>query len=376
MIAVLAGISVTQRSGQPLVDRSEDDGSEVASSSDRSSANSIINAQDPSLESESESALTFFHGHAVRRALLDLVAQTHPKCAVKTDVPKPECEVSSLEPVVARTVHAFTNSHTIFKNALGKVNISATGRKHVLSGASHITDRRLHALARNVTNAMNCSGGGDGISDQERVEILQREEQWCDMEDLRGKLFPAIPSLGKDTRQAQQFRRVAIRNACHSIQFSRAPAPDMSEHFKMDYPTTGQAEPWEPFNDWTLQGGRRLPGSSLDIAPFAPGNPPLPQKAPTNGKPPPDDLAGDICAALVLPFSHIVMASLHHDGKLTLPYWTKLTMTIEGFFGAIAVEDAATAGITYLVDMIYIWQPRGYHYDTPDKYPAGFLKNQ
>lgn len=231
-----------------------------------------------------------------------------------------------------------------------------------MSGTPHLADPQLPTIAHEAVRTLEEAGTSTPDVAMRRLteKLKHRSSQ---MAQLRTKLFPKAPDVDPSTA-SQAMQTILFAHGLH-IQREADKRSAWNVEFDMAMP-----------EGRSLTEALRSMPSGRELAPalFAPGVAPLAEAAPAGGPPPPDDLAGDICAAVGLPLTHLVMASLHHEGKLTLPYWAKVV---------ISVEDALTLGgtgtflpvIGFIVDMVLMWSPRGYVYPEGalDRYPQGFL---
>lgn len=283
--------------------------------------------------------------------------QANPTCRLNSELSI--CNATFMKPLLVK--HANQRQNTmpeILLEFLSKLDISPETQEVVKAAIGNLADPFVQTLAQQLASEMPHV---EGTTAEEAMQKLTNKlsSSGSQMQQYREKLFPNMPSLS-DTEGGKVFQTALTSNGVRLEQ--KGTDNSWKAEFEIGMPRT-----------WNLTRSLMdMPSAhDLEAALFAPGSVPLKVGAPKNGPPPPDDLAGDIVAACFIPLSHLIMCALHHEGKVTLPYWAKIVIT---------VEDVLTMGATTLlgpigliIDLVFCWTPRGYHYGPAKAYPAGFV---
>lgn len=311
-----------------------------------------------------QSSLRFLASEELMAVVAKHSVNSNPACRSNSSQDLPAvCDATALTPFLVK--HMSKHVHgmpRVLSERMASLEVNSESQEAVMSGTPHLADPQLPALAQEAVNALQeVDRSGKAVVMRRLTEKLKPHSS--QLTHLRAKLFPNA----RDADPSDAGRNLQTVLSAHGLHVQKE---------------ADKRSAWNVEFDMAMPRGRSLTSalrsmpSGRELAPalFAPGVAPLAAPAPIGGPPPPDDLAGDICAALWLPLTHLVMASLHHEGKLTLPYWTKVIIT---------VEDALTLGsvgtflpvIGFIIDMVFIWSPRGYVYPegAEGKYPQGFL---
>lgn len=309
-----------------------------------------------------QSAARFLASEELMAVVAKHSISSNPHCqsGSSRDLP-PVCDAAALTPLLVAHMSKHVNGMPrILSEKLASLEMDGDSQEAVIGGTHHLADPELPALARAAVSGLQAANrSAPGMALRRLNEALKPHSS--KMAQLRAKLFPNM--RGVDPSVAHQTVQTVLTAHGLHVQKETEKPGGWNVDFHMTMPT-GRG---------SLTSALQSLPSGRELAPalFAPGTAPLPQSAPIGGPPPPDDLAGDVCAALMLPLTHLVMACLHHDGKLTLPFWAKVTIT---------VEDALFLGVNsflpligLIIDMVFIWTPRGYVLTPGGAYPKDFL---
>uniref|UniRef100_A0A7S0A0G1 Uncharacterized protein n=1 Tax=Pyrodinium bahamense TaxID=73915 RepID=A0A7S0A0G1_9DINO len=261
-----------------------------------------------------QSALRFLASEELMAVVAKHSVKHNPACQSSSLQNVPAiCNATALTPFLVKHMSKRVQAMpSIVSEMMASVEIDGKTQEAVLYGTPHIADPQLPTIAEETVSTLEEAGrSAPEVAMRRLTEKLRpRSSQ---LTQLRAKLFPNAPELDPSvTRQTWQTI--------------------LSAHGLHIHQEAGMRNPWHLQFDMTLPEGRNLTSalrsmpSGRELAPalFAPGVAPLATGAPVGGPPPPDDLAGDICAAIGLPLSHIVMASLHRAGSSRCPSGQRL----------------------------------------------------
>jgi len=309
-----------------------------------------------------QSAARFLASEELMAVVAKHSISSNPHCQSNGSRDLPSvCDATALTPLLVAHMSKHVNGlPRILSEKLASLEMDSNSQEAVMAGTHHLADPELPALARAAVGALQeANRSASGVAVRRLNDALKPHSS--KMTQLRAKLFPNMHTVDPSVAH-QTVQTVLTAHGLHVRKETEKPG-GWNVDFHMTMPT-GRG---------SLKSALQSMPSGRELAPalFAPGTAPLKESAPIGGPPPPDDLAGDVCAALMLPLTHLVMACLHHDGKLTLPFWAKVTIT---------VEDALFLGVNsflpligLIIDMVFIWTPRGYVVTPGAEYPKDFL---
>mmetsp|Transcript_146334 Transcript_146334/g.266843 ORF Transcript_146334/g.266843 Transcript_146334/m.266843 type:complete len:452 (+) Transcript_146334:59-1414(+) len=286
--------------------------------------------------------------------LMTVVAQQSVKSnpACKENPLYQVCNASHLVPLLAShmTKHLQKIPKDI-RDRLHDVHIGGDLQEAVKSAVPHLADPLVPKIANDLLPALK---GVNDTTTEAAASRLSRtlKNRSSAMQELRAKLFPRTPPL-TNLSAAEDMLHAALTSHGFHLQHSG----NWNMNFEMSMPRRRGIN--------LARELKESPDLFADLLPF--------EKAPKGGPPPPDNLAADIVAVLAIPLSHIVVCSLHRTGRLTLPYWTKIVITVEDLLTLGASDILPIIGL--VIDMVFIWSPRGYSYEsgTAHVFDPGFL---
>jgi len=247
-----------------------------------------------------------------------------------------------------------------YARALQQGSLSRAGQNHILAAVSAMGDPSIQALAGKTASVIKQhKDDPPHVIARKLQDNLETDDS--KINEVRSKLFSSNDFPDVDP-EALSFLRPG------GIGFSSRYGSTLMS-FEMAYPRLENDKNEMTNNHAPL---RRTLAEPFTGQLYADGTAPLSKMAPKGGPPPPDDMAGDIVAAIGLPFSHLVMCALHSEGKVTLPYWAKVVITVEDVL-LLGVWGSTLGPIGMIVDLCLIWPKRGYVYGPYDKYPKNFL---
>jgi len=306
------------------------------------------------VQGKAVNARQFWAGGDLMSAVAKRSIEVNPLC--REDSSLQICNEATLGPLLVKhAIEYHVKTPRLLLEKLDTMELSPESQQAVQSGIVNIADPLVHVVAGHLSGAMR--DVHDSTPDMVVRQLNEKlSPKAAHMDALRRKLFPAVSELpSSDTGAILQS---TLRSNGVGFQ-QRAPDGTWKQSLKVSLPGKQNI----------TRALASIPGPrALSSALFAPGVAPLEAGAPVSGPPPADDFAGDIVAAIGLPLSHLIMCALHHEGKVTLPFWTKIAITVED---ALTLGGWGTLGpIGLIIDMMFCWTKRGYHYGHPAAYAA------
>jgi len=296
------------------------------------------------------SAAEFLQSDALTASMTEQWLRSSPHCAGSASRSSPGCNATEMTPRVQAAVRAKANQHadTELMQFMSRTTMSEQAMQAALSSVAHLSDPRVARVTGDIRRALsNESSPGSHV--ERLFGVLDSHAE--DMGALRDGIFPTLPYL-TDPEFIQNLIQRLVPSGVVTFREHAAPDHPWEKEFRMSVPTRG----------------RRL-GENDDIFYHGPMSDKLrfslENPAPKGGLPPPDNYNIDVFGAIPgVPFLHIILASLHAEGKLTLPYWAKVLYTVEDFF----IWAAPLGPLSIIVDASLMFAPRGYRYARPELY--------
>jgi len=188
---------------------------------------------------------------------------------------------------------------------LSDIHMNEDDQEKVRGAVSHVFDPTMASIYNDAVGVMHehASSGPDVLHQKMKKKFQPRE---MELRKLRSKLLPGVEGVS-DTSAFQKYFKE------HSVGFS------------------GKTNGWKLRLDVSVPGNDD--GAAAAIWPGLQLATSL--AAPTVTPGPPHSVAAEVVAALNIPISHLVVSILYKQGKLYLPRWLKILMTIEDCFNPI-----------------------------------------
>jgi len=263
-------------------------------------------ADQPS-QDEPVSPLRFLQSDQLMEVVAHKWVEHNPQCHVTGSESLNVCHAGVFEPQLVSAMHAQLSSgrsmSPVMMSMLAALKMNVADRKRLASVAGHLFDPRIQELSEVAMGVINehAKDGVKAVHRRMKEALASRND---DMQDLREKLLPGVPQIDDSSMWHPYVRahHVGLRGVSKGWRMG----------FEMTLPKHGS----------TSHTTRRLK--------------------------PKNNIAADVVATLDLPFAHIIVAAMHREGELTMPYWLKIVVTIEDL----------TNPLLLIIDCCLMWPKR------------------
>lgn len=263
-------------------------------------AGSRSSSQSALLTARGEASISpsrFLKSNALMGVVAHHWAQNNPQCLRNGNELPAFCRTEVLQPALAEAMHSQVDRRLEqtpeLRRLLNNIHMNENDQETVMGAVSHVFDPLMASIYKDAVVVMHeHAASGPDVLHQKMKEKLQPREM--ELRQLRGKLLPGVEGVSDASTFEPYFNE-------HGVGFS------------------GETKGWSLRLDVSVADNGAAatlwPGRQLAVAPGPPG--------------PHDSIAADVVAALDLPFSHLIVSILYKQGKLLLPKWLKIVMTIE-----------------------------------------------
>lgn len=239
-------------------------------------------------------------------------AQNNPQCLHDGNQLPAFCRTEVLQPALAEAMHSQVDrrlEQIPELRHLDDIRMNEEDQEKVKGAVSHVFDPLMALIYKDAVGVMSeHAASGPDVLHQKMKEKLQPRE--AEMRQLRSKLLPGVEGVSDGSTFKPYFKE-------HGVGFS-GESKGWSLRLDVSVADNGAAAD-------ALWPGRQLAAPT----PLAPATTAPPVPSTTTTVRPPNSKAANIVAALDIPFAHLVVSILYKQGKLFLPKWLKIVMTIE-----------------------------------------------
>lgn len=281
------------------------------------------------------SSTRFLKSDELMGVVADHWAQNNPQCQRNDNQLPAVCRTEVLQPEFAEAMHSQVDRRLEqipeLRRLLNDIHMNEDDQEKVKGAVSHVFDPLMASIYKDAVGVMSeHAASGPDVLHQKLKEKLQPRE--AEMRQLRSKLLPGVERVSDGDTFKPYFKE-------HGVTFS---GESKGWNLRLDVSVAKSGAAAD-----ALWPGRQL-ATNATAAPATPppvlatvATTPAPVYATaapvyatvppttTTEAPPPNSVAANVVAALDIPFSHMIVSILYAQGKLYLPKWLKIVMTIE-----------------------------------------------
>lgn len=282
------------------------------------------------------SSTRFLKSDELMGVVADHWAQNNPQCQRNDNQLPAVCRTEVLQPKLAEAMHSQVDGRLEqipeLRRLLNDIHMNEDDQEKVKGAVSHVFDPLMASIYKDAVGVMSeHAASGPDVLHQKLKEKLQPRE--AEMRQLRSKLLPGVERVSDADTFKPYFKEHGVTFSGESkgwnlrldvsVAKSGAAADALWPGRQLAAPTTAAPATPPP----VLATVATTPAPVYATVPTTAA--PVFATVPPTTEGPHNSVAANVVAALDLPLSHLIVSILYAQGKLYLPKWVKIVMTIE-----------------------------------------------